>query len=591
VTELASNRGGPFLRPAWQLAAAYWRSEERRRAWVLLAVIIVLTLGLVALLVLLNDWNRQFYEALQERNFDAFGPLLLQFAGLAAVYIVGAVYKLYLTQMLEMRWRVWLTRRFLGDWLGRQAYYRLALDNRTTDNPDQRIAEDLRLFTSTTLNLSLGLLTSVVTLITFAAILLGISGPLEFSVGGTQISIPGYMLWAAVLYSLVGSVLSHWVGRPLIGLNFQQERLEADFRFGLVRVRENAEGIALYRGEDVERGGLLDRFERVRLNWWELMRYTKRLTFFTVGYSQLANIFPVVVAAPRYFAGEITLGVLVQVANAFGQVEGSLSWFVANYPALASWRASTERLLTFQRGIDAVTAESALPERVQVLADSQDGLRAEQVELRLPDGRPLLAEGSFQVEPGDRVLVSGPNGSGKSTLLRAIAGIWPFGRGRIHVPSDARILVLPQRPYLPIGSLRDAVSYPAPGAKFSDDQVRAALSDTGLSEFVDRLDEVENWSLKLSGGEQQRLAFARALLHRPDWLFLDEATAALDDAGERQIYELLQARLAGTTVLNVAHRPGLEGFHQTRLALVPSGNGAPSRLVVTREETAPVAPP
>jgi vitamin B12/bleomycin/antimicrobial peptide transport system ATP-binding/permease protein len=353
-----------------------------------------------------------------------------------------------------------------------------------------------------------------------------------------------------------------------------------------VRVRENAEGIALYHGEDTERVGLLDRFERVRLNWWQLMRYTKRLTFLTVGYSQLAVIFPILVAAPRYFSGAITLGVLVQISQAFAQVEGALSWFVDNYGALASWKASTDRLLTFQRGIDLARTEAARPERVEVVADSADGLRAEGVELRLPNGQPLLADASFDIEPGDRVLLTGPNGSGKSTLFRAIAGIWPFGRGRIHIPDGARMLFLPQRPYLPIGSLRDAATYPAPPGSFGDEAVRAALCAVGLERFVDRLDQSENWSLRMSGGEQQRLAFARALLHRPDWLFLDEATAALDEAGERQVYAQLRRQLPATTVVNVAHRPAFDGFDRTRLTLAPSPDGAPARLLVSRDESA-----
>jgi putative ATP-binding cassette transporter len=568
-----------FVRRAWRLAAAYWRSEERWRARILLTVIVLLTLGLVAISVLLNSWNREFYEALQNKDFDSFLPLLLRFGVLAAIFIVGAVYRLYFTQMLEMRWRVWMTRRFVTSWLEDRAYYRIAVENRTTDNPDQRIAEDLQMFTSNTLGLSLGLLSSLVTLASFATILWSISGPLDFALGGAAISIPGYMLWVAIVYSLFGSIATHFVGRRLIPLNFQRQRLEADFRFGLVRVRENAEGIALYRGEPSERTGLLERFERIRANWWQLMQYTKRLTFLTVGYAQIANIFPILVAAPRYFSGAITLGVLTQTADAFGQVEGSLSWFVDNYGALASWRASTERLLTFQDAVEAAAIGAPTGERVDVVADSADGVRAEGVELRLPDGRPLVAADGFAVERGDRVLVSGPNGSGKSTLLRSIAGIWPFGRGRIHVPANGRMLFLPQRPYIPIDALRDAVSYPAEPGTFADDQVRAALRDVGLGELAARLDETENWSLQLSGGEQQRLAFARVLLHRPELLFLDEATAALDDAGEARIYELLRERLPDATIVNVAHRPGAEGFHKRKLALAASGDGGPSHLV------------
>ncbi|HET6317727.1 MAG TPA: SbmA/BacA-like family transporter, partial [Chloroflexota bacterium] len=477
-----------FLKRVWRLTLPYWRSEERWRARVLLAVIVIISLALVFLLVLFNDWNREFYEAIQNKDAASFGPLLLRFCVLAALYILGAVYKLYYTQMLEMRWRVWLTRRFLGNWLDDQAYYRMEIQDRRSndipaagapippvngaagataagitdgtrrsDNPDQRIADDIQLFTSNTLGLSLGLLSSVVTLASFITILWAVSGPLTLALGGTPVTIPGYMVWAAVLYSLVGSVLTHVIGRPLIPLNFQQQRLEADFRFGLVRVRENAEGIALYHGEASEGQALNARLGRIRANWWQLMRFTKRLTFFTVGYEQLAVVFPVLVAAPRYFADEISLGVLVQIANAFGQVQGSLSWFVGSYGSLASWRATVDRLLTFQQAVEqpgalagvvpataavtkagvglgpatagATVSPAAAGAGIQVVPNGAagDAVRAEHVQLGLPNGRVVLTDASFSIQKGDRVLLTGPTGAGKSTLFRAVAGIWPFG--------------------------------------------------------------------------------------------------------------------------------------------------------------------
>ncbi len=566
-----------FLGRVWRLALPYWRSEERWRARLLLATVVGLTLALVFLLVLFNQWQREFYNAIQNKDFASFGSLLLQFTVLAALYIAGSVYKLYLTQMLEMRWRVWLTRQFVGAWLAKQVYYRLELRDRGTDNPDQRIAEDLRLFTSNTLSLSLGLLSSVVTLVSFIAILWTLSGPLSFAIGGVEVAIPGYMVWAAVIYALVGSVLTHLVGRPLIGLNFQQQRFEADFRFSLVRLRENAEGVALYHGETSEQVELLNRFERIRQNWWALMHYTKNLTAFTVGYAQVAIIFPVLVAAPRYFAGVISLGELIQIANAFGQVQGSLSWFVDSYSELATWKATVDRLLTFRQAVEQATAEAERAGGIEVLPDGA-GLRAEDVDLALPNGRVVLASTGFAIEPGERVLLTGPTGSGKSTLFRALAGIWPFGRGRIYVPANARLLFLPQKPYIPIATLRDAVSYPAPGGTFSDPQIREVLQATGLGGLVGRLDEVQNWSLQLSGGEQQRLALARALLHQPDWLFLDEATAALDESAELELYELLRQRLPHATIVSIAHRPRLAAYHSKRFTLAP--NGAHSELAV-----------
>jgi vitamin B12/bleomycin/antimicrobial peptide transport system ATP-binding/permease protein len=567
-----------FPGDAWRLAWPYWRSEERWRARLLLALIVALTLALVFILVLLNDWNRQFYEAIQDRDFAAFGPLLLRFSVLAALYIVGAVYKLYFTQMLEIGWRVWLTRQFVSSWLNYRVYYRLELDPGGTDNPDQRIADDLRLFTTSTLELSLGFLSSAVTLASFVAILWGISGPLSLAFGPLEGSIPGYMVWAALLYAFVGSLAARYVGRPLIGLNFQQQRFEADFRFGLVRVRENAEGIALYRGERFEGAQLQGNFERIRANWWALMRATKRLMFFTVGYNQAAVIFPILVAAPRYFSGAITLGVLMQIANAFGQVQGALSWFVDSYAALASWKATTDRLLTFESSVRTASVAALHPE-LAVYSNSADDLCAEHVDLRLPNGALVLANGTFCIKPGERVLLSGPNGSGKSLLFRAIAGIWPFGHGRIYAPATNRLLFLPQRPYIPIAPLREAVSYPARALSFGDEEIRAALRTVKLERFADRLDDLQNWGMQMSGGEQQRLAIARALLHRPEWLFLDEATAALDEDGERELYELLRERLSASTIVSIAHRSQVADYHGTRLILAAPASGGPSSLL------------
>lgn len=557
-----------FLGKVWNLSRPYWFSEERWRARGLLAAIVALTLALVYMAVLFNEFNRDFFNAIQDKNYQDFKSLLLWFCFLAAVFIAMAVYKLYLTQMLEMRWRAWLTHAYLDEWLDRQSYYRIELASRGTDNPDQRIAEDLKLFTAGTLSLSLGLLSAVVTLLSFIAILWSVSGSLEFSLMGSEFSIPGYMVWVAILYALAGSVLTHFVGRPLIRLNFQQERLEADFRFNLVRLRENAEGVALYGGEQPERDGLRDRFERIRANWWELMRYTKRLTVATSGYTQVAIVFPILVAAPRYFSGAIQLGVLMQVASAFGQVQGALSWFVDSYGSLANWKASVDRLLSFQQALDEARAE---PGGIALVRGADPVLRTERLDIALPDSRLLVEDADFTLAPGSHTVITGPSGSGKSTLFRSLAGIWPHGRGRVSLPERARVLFLPQKPYLPIGSLRATVAYPAPAASFDDAQVEQALRDTGLAHLCERLDEETNWSLALSLGEQQRLAMARALLHRPDWLFLDEATASLDEAMEQRLYTMLRERLPDTAVVSIAHRPAVAALHDQRLVLDPSG--------------------
>ena len=562
------RRIGPFLRDAWRLTAPYWRSEERWRARLLLGVVVALNLSLVGMSVLLSYWNREFFNALQEKDAAAFWALLFWgrmtdsgpmpgFVFVAALYILVAVYQLYLRQALQMRWRRWLTREYLDRWLDGRAYYRIALTDPGTDNPDQRIADDVRLFTENTLTLGLGLMNSVVTLASFVVVLWGLSGPI--SVLGVE--VPGYMVWVALLYAALGTGLAHLVGRRLIPLNFQRQRVEADFRFALVRLRENAEGVALYGGEADEKRGLLARFGALIENWWAIMVATKRLTFFTAGYGQVAVVFPFVVAAPSYFGGAIPLGGLTQTATAFGQVQGSLSWFVENYAALTEWRATVERLLGFDRAVAAARAAAARGDGVRAAPAAAPDLALEGVSLALPDGRALIEGAQARVAPGEAVLITGPSGSGKSTLFRAIAGIWPFGAGRVGIPEGARALFLSQRPYLPLGTLRRAVCYPRDAAEFDDAAVRAALADAGLAHLLPRLDEEDAWAQRLSGGEQQRVALARALLLRPDWLFLDEATASLDPEAEARFYGLLKERLPGAALISIAHRPAVARYH------------------------------
>ena len=562
-----------FLGNVWKLAAPYWRSEERWRAWGLLGSILALSLGTVYMLVVFNDWNRMFFNAIQDKNEQDFFALLLYFSFLAAVYIALYVYRNYLQQMLQMRWRIWLTRQYLGDWLGEQVYYRLELEHRGTDNPDQRIQEDLRLFTDGTLTFALGLLRETVTVASFIVILWNVSSTLPLTIGGVDYSVPGYLVWAALLYAVLGSALTYYVGRPLIRLNFQQESREADFRYALVRLRENAEGVALYRGEAAENRGFMSRIERVRENWWGIMQYTKRLNTLTIGYNQVAIVFPYFMAGHRYFTGALTLGNLTQIADAFGQVQTSLSWFVNNYAGLANWKASVDRLLTFHRALEEARAEQARRDGLDVQRDGERTVRAEHLDLVLPNGRTILADAAFAIEPGERVVLTGPSGSGKSTLFRALAGIWPFGRGRVRFPGNARVLFLPQKPYIPIGSLREAVAYPGAAADFGDDAIRTTLAEVDLPQLAGNLEDVQNWSLQLSGGEQQRLAIARALLHKPDWLFMDEATSALDEASEKRLYELLVQHLPDATLVSIAHRPTVAAYHRRRFSLVPAGAG------------------
>jgi vitamin B12/bleomycin/antimicrobial peptide transport system ATP-binding/permease protein len=556
----------------WRLLGPYWWSEEKWLGRGLLTVIVALNLGLVYVTVLFNEWNRLFYDSLQNKDYPAFKAQLLRFTVLALIYIAVAVYRLYLNQMLEMRWRRWLTEQYLKKWMTHQVYYRMEVQNGGTDNPDQRIAEDLRLFTNGALSLSLGLLSSVVTLVSFVGILWSLSGDLSFSFLGYEIFIPSYMVWVALIYSFFGSYMAHWVGKALIGLNFRQQRYEADFRFGLVRVRENAEGIALYRGEPSEQENLNARFLRILGNWWEIMKRQKRLTWFTASYSQLAIIFPILVAAPRFFSGAIQLGGLMQIASAFGQVQSALSWFIDNYRPFAEWKASVDRLIGFHHVMFGVQQREAGSEGILVSREQTPELALENLDLGLPDGRLLFNGLTATIPPGERLLIRGPSGSGKSTLFRAIAGIWPFGSGSIRVPQGPKRLFLPQKPYLPIGTLRNAVSYPEKAGAFTDSEIVDALKLCRLEEFAGRLDEVAHWEQVMSPGEQQRLAFARALLYQPAWLFLDEATASLDDATQDYLYCLINSRLPNTTIVSIAHREDVRQFHTTVLSLGANGS-------------------
>jgi putative ATP-binding cassette transporter len=558
----------------------YWHSEDRWWGWALLLAVVSLTLGMVYINVLFNQWNRAFFNALQDKNQAMFVEQTTRVAWLVGVFILFAVYQLYLNQMLEIRWRRWLTERYLRAWLADGVYYRMQLVAGETDNPDQRIAEDVHLLISHTLALLVGGLRALVTFATFVAILWTLSGTLTVPVAGFTIVLPGYMVWMALLFAIGGTWFTHWVGRPLIGLNFERQRYEADFRFGLVRFRENTEGVALYRGEADELRGFRERFEAVARNWWGIMRRQRRLTYFTAGYGQAAWIVPSITAAPRYFRGELGLGGLMQTIGAFNYVQDGLSFVVQSYKEIAAWSSVVERLAGFERALEHVRIQAATGGGVRQVDGRATHLTVEGVDLYLPDGKPLIANVNLSLSRGDTVLLAGASGSGKSTLLRAIAGIWPFGSGEVRRARDARILFLPQRPYLPIGTLRDVVSYPA-GRRLDDATLREALQAVGLTELAGRLDEAGHWALQLSPGEQQRVAFAQALVQKPDWLFLDEATSAVDEPAEDHLYRLLRERLGGTTVVSVGHRATLHPFHARHLVVQPNPDGPASVVEVS----------
>ena len=581
-----------FAAQVWALSLPYFQSDQKWKARGMLAAIVALNLATVYMLVLLNDWNRLFYDALQNKDEAVFWRELGRFTYLAFGFILIAVYRFYLTQILEIRWREWMTTHYLARWLSGHRFYTLELaryaappaapegqpgQSSTPDNPDQRIQEDLNLFTSYTVSLSMGLLNAVVTLLSFVGILWGLSGAFAFTLGEQSYSIPGFMVWMAVLYCAAGSVITHYIGRPQIRLNFMQQRFEADFRHHLVRVREYSEAIALDRGQHVERGHLQVRFGAVLANYLELVKKQKNLVWFTNFFGQAATVFPFVVSAPRFFSGAIQLGELMQIASAFGRVQDSLSWFVDNYSTLAAWRATTDRLTSFEAHMLRLEAEES-----GVVPAAGNELRADDVQLALPSGQVLLSGLTLAAQAGDSVLVQGPSGSGKSSLFRAFAGIWPFAKGLVQLPEQA--MFIPQKPYFPDGRLRDALAYPEPVGRFADAQLVQALNEALLPQLATRLDDEDAWSQKLSGGEQQRLAMARVLLKKPKWVFADEATSALDVAAEETLYGRLKAltREGGGALVSIAHRPAVAAFHDTRWALTKNEGGpAMYRLVVT----------
>ncbi|MGF6758446.1 ABC transporter ATP-binding protein/permease [Paraburkholderia sp. GAS334] len=554
---------------AWGLIKPYWVSEDRWRARGLLAIVIAMNMTMVAANVWFNSWQRTFFDAIQQYNFPVFKYSLLQFTVIAMALILLGSYRTYFRQMLEFRWRQWLTTKYLHDWLGDRAYYRIERDS-LADNPDQRVSVDLQALASATLNLALGLLSTTVTLFSFIVILWNLSGALAFHLFGVAFNIPGYMVWAALVYAALGSYVTHKVNHPLVSINYQQQRVEADFRFSLIRIRENADQIALYQGEPAEERALKGVFGHIRDNWRLVMRFTRRFNIVVISYSQLAVVFPYIAAAPKYFSKSITFGMYQQVTGAFGTVSDSFSWFINNYDSLAEWRATVNRLREFHR----VMGDQHLRESVSggtfhgginVRMTDTKTLAVDDLLLQHPDGTPLSNIGSFNIAPRSRWLVRGPSGSGKSTLMRTLAGLWPFGEGTIDVPVGAKLMFVPQSSYLPIGTLKAALAYPSDESVFTDEACREALTACNLPELADRLAEATHWERTLSPGEQQRLAAARVLLQKPDYLFLDEATSALDPDNESVIYTVLNERLPETAIVSVAHRKTLEAFHTQTL--------------------------
>ncbi len=564
------------VRSLWRLTWPYFYSEQKWSARGLAVAVIALAVFSVFIDVKINTWYGRFYNALQEYDWATFWWEILVFGGWAFAGLAGAVLQLYLRLVLLVRWRVWLTGRYLGDWLRERAYYTLQMRQLGTDNPDQRIAEDVDSYIGSTELLVLGLLDSIMVLVSFSVILWTLSGPLAVPLFGSEINIPGYMFWIALVYAIGGSFLIHWIGRPLIALTFQRQRLEADFRYSMVRLRENAEQVALYRGEADERRVFNVRFDRVILNFWAIITRQVKIVVFSNIYGQASVIVPFVAAAPTYFITRtFQLGGLMQTTSAFGRVQGAMSWFINAYISIAGWRATVDRLTTFTDALEEAHALNEAQGGIAVTTAADGQLHVRDVRLMQPDGKMLTQPIDFAVAPGESVLVRGPSGVGKTSLFRTMAGLTKFGSGAVDVPGTNRVLFLPQRPYLPIGTLRAAISYPAPAQGYTDAELVEALRAVGMPQLIDELDTDRNWAQTLSQGEQQRVAFARIFLNKPDWVFMDEATSALDDKSETALYHLVRKHLPGAAIVSIGHRPSLAEFHDRTVDIRPASEPHP----------------
>ena len=560
-----------FIAGLFHLITPYWNSEEKKSARLYLAGIITLTIAAVYMTLLLNEWFNSFYSALQNYDSGAVYRGLLRFTGLAFAHIAFAVYSYYLQQRLALRWRKWMTKNYLAKWTGQQMYYRLEMFSQgTADNPDQRISEDINLFTARTLSFMSGLLRSATTIVCFIFVLWNLSEILSFSAAGQEIHIYGYLVWTALAYSVLGTWITHKVGHRLVSLNYLQQKLEADFRFSMVRLRETAESVAFYNGAAKEESFLSNRFMTLLRNTLFIIKKQKQLSWLTNSYAQIAIIFPFVVAVPRYLSQNISLGGLMQIANCFGKVQDAMSYFVDVYASLAEWQSCAERLLSFDRHIAAIEKETEEKSGSLVREETPDRLRLTDVTISVPAmdenkrTREIISSASCTIKSGEHVILKGPSGSGKSTLLRTLAGFWPYVKGHISMPAPSEMMFIPQKPYIPMGTSAEAASYPLETA--DEEILSPLLVECGLSHLMEKTDTEADWSHILSLGEQQKLAFVRVFLRKPKWVFLDEATSAMDEETEEKMYRLLTA-LPGTTVISIGHRSTLDKWHDRVLRI------------------------
>jgi len=553
-----------FTKRTWKLLYPFWFSEEKYWAWGLSLSILAGIAGYVYLTFRINYWSRDFYNTFTDLDISEFYRLLGVFAYLATMTIATFTIKNYLIQVLEIRWRRWMTQNFTKMWLSHHAYYGLQLSGDGTDNPDQRIQQDINLFTAQTAGLFFVFFREILLMFTFLGVLWALSGEITFSIGSTEIVIQGYMCWAALLIAVVGTFISFKIGHPLIRLDFQQEKREADFRYSLVRLRENVEGVALYEGEERESAIFRRRFKQILRNYYQIIHRMLFVNFWTSGYSQVGAIIPALLAAPKIFGGAIKFGGFMQILGAYRYVQDALSFFVENYPVIASWKATTQRLLSFSEQANFIMDRQLKGEsniHIQRLPKIKN-IQINDLHVELPNGEVLFDKFHSTFTRGKHTLIIGASGTGKSTLFRTIAGIWPYGAGDISVPQKDSLMFLPQKPYMPLGTLGEVLCYPNDYHQISFEVFEEVLEKVQLKEFIERVDEINDWSRILSLGEQQRAAIARVLIQKPDWLFLDEATSAMEEKAEAHLYKILEDSLPKTTLVTIGHRSSLKKYHE-----------------------------
>lgn len=554
---------------AWQLVKLYWQSEEKLTAYLFLFATTALTLVMVGFDVVFSYWMNYFYDALQGYRGRETVYLLVLFCLLAFCYIVTAVYRYYLSQLMGLRWRRWLTEQFIGRWLAKHDYYYMEMFDKQTDNPDQRIQEDVASLVASTIGLFLGFISSITTFIAFIYVLWTLSGVITLSLGslGTW-HIPGYLVWVSIIYSLVGTWITFRIGYPLIGLNFEQQRREATFRYSAIDLRTHAENVALYEGEKYQQNVLLRLFDKVLNNWYAIILRQKLLLYFTNGFNQITVILPLIVALPNYFNKVFLLGGVMQSIRAFSNLQEASSFFVNSYTQIAEWRAVAQRLTTFLDHLQDVDENVTKNKKLEINLGPKNSIVAQDVSVATPDGKTLLQNINEEFVHGKNYLIQGPSGIGKSTFVRALAGIWPYAGGDVTMPANKQVMFLPQKSYMPMGTLSQALIFPEQDHQRTAAQLIQVLKDCNLNELIPRLNETAAWSEQLSPGELQRIAFARVLLRKPDWVFMDESTSFLDIKNEEALYEMLKIKLPGCSIVSVGHRPSIEKFHDSQINML-----------------------